>query len=124
MNDVDLPVPNTPEGQPPTWLLGPDEYNYNILDPGPAHKPRGPMAPDPLWYDPKQGVWVEDYPVPTAGMPIRAAMKEEMARYVIGDSDNINIGALSDPQNFELVEFLIHSGLSIQEREKFLNLVK
>ncbi|KAG8684055.1 hypothetical protein FRC11_012686, partial [Ceratobasidium sp. 423] len=124
MDDVDLPPPNTPEGQPPTWLPGPDEYNYNMLDPGPVHEPRGPTAPDLLWYNPKQGIWVKDYLVPTVGMPIRVATKEEMARYVIGDSDNIDIGALSDPQNFELAEFLIHSGLSVQEQEKFLNLAK
>ncbi|KAG8706261.1 hypothetical protein FRC11_008370, partial [Ceratobasidium sp. 423] len=108
-----LPVPpDATPGQQKTWLPGPDKYNYHMLSPEPEPGTGRPTAASALRYDQKQGVWVEDYPVPTVGMPIRWATEEEMAKCVLKELGDI--GALSDLDNFEIAEFTVQSGLSGQ----------
>ncbi|KAG8686247.1 hypothetical protein FRC11_009280 [Ceratobasidium sp. 423] len=110
-----------PQAHPERGTPGPEGSNYCILDPENDGEPSVPGSP-PLSYDPKEQVWIEKYPVPTAGMPIRKATREEITKYLIGEPGNI--GELSDPDNFEIPEFLFQSGLSVQEGERFLNLKK
>ncbi|KDN35600.1 hypothetical protein RSAG8_11462, partial [Rhizoctonia solani AG-8 WAC10335] len=112
---------NVPEEQPGTWLPGPDEYNYRMLSPDPEQSGE-PTSAKTIRFDRKLGVWIEEYPVPTVGMPIRVATREEMAKHVFHEPENI--GALSDPENFEIAELLFQSGLSVEERERFPNLKK
>lgn len=55
-------------------------------------------------------------------MPIRKATEEEIATYLVGEPGDI--GQLADKQNFEIAEFMLQAGLSVKERERFLNLEK
>ncbi|KAG8760893.1 hypothetical protein FRC11_014741 [Ceratobasidium sp. 423] len=110
-----------PQAHPERGTPGPEGSNYRILDPENENEPSVPGSP-PLIYDPKEQVWIEKYPVPTAGMPIRKATREEIAKYLIGEPGDI--GELGDPDNFKIAEFLFQSGLSVQEKERFLNLKK
>ncbi|KAG8689262.1 hypothetical protein FRC11_003505 [Ceratobasidium sp. 423] len=100
------------------WLPGPDGYNYNMLEPGSEDD----LPPPNLRYDNDLQVWVKDYPVRTAGMPIRRATKEEMEKWVWGKPGEI--GELADPDNFEIVEFLLQNSLSVKAHEQFLRLKK
>ncbi|KAG8732289.1 hypothetical protein FRC11_014643 [Ceratobasidium sp. 423] len=102
----------------PNWLPGPEGYNYNMLDPGDEDE----LPPPNLRYDDNLRAWVEDYPNRSAGTPIRRATEEEMAKWVWGKPGDI--GKLADPDNFEVAEFLLQSGLSVKARERFLKLKK
>ncbi|KAF8709631.1 Zn-finger protein, partial [Rhizoctonia solani] len=102
----------------PNWLPGPEEYNYNMLDPRNEYD----LPPSNLQYNNDLRAWVEDYPSRTVGTPIRQATRDEMAKWVWGEPGDI--GQLADPDNFEVAEFLLQSGLSVKEREKFLRLKK
>jgi hypothetical protein len=61
--------------------------------------------------------FIESYPKPTAGSPIRKATPEERLR-----RDHANVGRLSEPALFEVAEILLTSGLSGKKRDKFLKL--
>lgn len=61
--------------------------------------------------------FVERYPKPTVGTPIREATKEERLR-----ANHADVGRLADPDLFEVAEILMTSGLSGKKRDKFLKL--
>ncbi|KEP48229.1 hypothetical protein V565_130300 [Rhizoctonia solani 123E] len=105
---------------PARGIPGPKGSNYRILESEDNAPPVSNMAG--LRYDARQKIWIEDYPVRTAGMPIRKATQEEIAKYLVGEPGDI--GQLSDPDDFEIAEFMLRSGLSVKERERFLNLGK
>lgn len=87
-----------------------DSPMQDFLDDGP---------PDGLIPATQPGEFLELYPDPRAGAPIRPATEEEMRQKEPGD-----IGALADPENFEVADFMFSTGLSAREREKFMNLKK
>ncbi|KAG8688888.1 hypothetical protein FRC11_004573, partial [Ceratobasidium sp. 423] len=118
LQDIEMsdPLPVPPDATPSqqkTWLPGPNEYNYHMLSPEPEPGTGRPTTASALWYDQKQGVWVEDYPVPTVGMPIQWVTEEEMVKCMLKELGDI--GTLSDPDNFEIAKFTVQSGLSVQE---------
>ncbi|EUC66200.1 hypothetical protein RSOL_472470 [Rhizoctonia solani AG-3 Rhs1AP] len=103
---------------PRSWLPGPAGYNYNVLEPGNEDD----VPPPNLYYDEDLRVWVERYPVKTVGTPVRRATREEMAKWVWGEPGDI--GQLADPDNFEIAEYLLETGLSVKERDRFFKLKK
>ncbi|QRW09551.1 plasma membrane ATPase 4 [Ceratobasidium sp. AG-Ba] len=62
-------------------------------------------------------VYVQEYPVPTAGQPVRPATKKEMNQGRYPD-----VGKLSDHQTFEIIQLLMASGMSAGYRNKFFRL--
>ncbi|QRW07915.1 plasma membrane ATPase 4 [Ceratobasidium sp. AG-Ba] len=52
-------------------------------------------------------VYVQEYPVPTAGQPVRPATKKEMNQGRYPD-----VGKLSDRQTFEIIQLLMALGMS------------
>ncbi|KAG9089396.1 hypothetical protein FS749_001363 [Ceratobasidium sp. UAMH 11750] len=69
--------------------------------------------------DAEYRVYVENYPVRTVGEPIRQATEEEMGPTVYPD-----VGALAEPENFEVGHVLMTSNMSGADRERFLRLKK
>ncbi|QRV80973.1 plasma membrane ATPase 4 [Ceratobasidium sp. AG-Ba] len=61
--------------------------------------------------------FVEDYHIPTVGEPIRWQTPEEQAQNEYPD-----VGALSDPDLFEIAQVLLQSGISGNFRHKYLRL--
>ena len=114
--------PPSSQAEPGYWFAGPKDYNYQIFMPEEVSCAPGGSEILTLRYDKKQSVWVEDYPIPTVGMPTRRATREEMAKYVWGEPGDI--GELADPNNFQIAEFLLQSKLSVSDREDFLKLSK
>ncbi|EUC59037.1 hypothetical protein RSOL_293480, partial [Rhizoctonia solani AG-3 Rhs1AP] len=105
---------------PERGIPGPEGSNYRIVEP--EEDIDLPDVSTSLRFNAQQNIWIEDYPVETAGMPIRKATQEEIAKYLVGEPGDI--GKLSDPENFELAEFMLESGLSVSDRERFFNLQK
>jgi hypothetical protein len=97
------------------WIPVPEDYDY-ILEPGKEDD----TPPPALRYNEELQVWVKEYPVKTIGAPIRRATREEMAKWVWGEPGDI--GHLVDPDNFQIAEFALETGLSVKERERFLGL--
>jgi hypothetical protein len=62
-------------------------------------------------------VYVEKYPVPTVGKPIRRATAEELNETAYPD-----VGQLADPECFEIAHALMQSGMSGVSRERFFRL--
>jgi hypothetical protein len=75
-------------------------------------------SPEGLYPASEEGEFIEPYPEPGAGAPIRRATNAEMRSLEPG-----KIGALADPENFELTDFLFTS-LSAGRRDRFLKLKK
>ncbi|KAG9090560.1 hypothetical protein FS749_000461 [Ceratobasidium sp. UAMH 11750] len=69
--------------------------------------------------DAEYRVYVENYPVRTVGEPIRQATEGEM-----GPTEYPDVGALADPENFEVGHVLLTSNMSGADRERFLRLKK
>lgn len=67
----------------------------------------------------EEGEYIEAYPRPGAGAPIRAATEEEMRAGEPG-----NIGTLADPDNFEVADCMLTSKMSAGDRTRFLGLKK
>lgn len=62
-------------------------------------------------------VYIEHYPVKSAGEPIRRATPEEM-----NQGNYPDVGALAKPDFFEVVQVLMESGISGNFRNKYLRL--
>ncbi|QRW04669.1 C2H2 zinc finger [Ceratobasidium sp. AG-Ba] len=63
--------------------------------------------------------FIEDYHVPTVGEPIRRQTPEELAQNQYPD-----VGALADPDFFEIAQLLLRSGVSGNFKGKYLRLKK
>ncbi|KAG8789158.1 hypothetical protein FRC12_013823 [Ceratobasidium sp. 428] len=59
-------------------------------------------------------VWIEDYPVPTMGKAIREGGAPK-GKYP-------DVGALSNPESFEIAKLLLELGMSVQNRNCYLRL--
>jgi hypothetical protein len=62
-------------------------------------------------------IWIERYPCPTAGEPIRIEPEANCARTRYPD-----VGELSDPESFEIGRLLMESGVSGRSRNCYLRL--
>ncbi|KAG8715551.1 hypothetical protein FRC08_010465 [Ceratobasidium sp. 394] len=63
--------------------------------------------------------FVEHYPVPTVGTPIRQVTAEELRKR---QQDHTDVGPFTDEELFELVEVVLTSGMSGRKRDRFLKL--
>ncbi|KAG9122446.1 hypothetical protein FRC07_001163, partial [Ceratobasidium sp. 392] len=63
--------------------------------------------------------FVEPYPFPTVGTPIQRATAEELNEQ---RRSQVEVGPFADKELFELVEILMTSGMSGNQRDKFLKL--
>ncbi|QRV74378.1 C2H2 zinc finger [Ceratobasidium sp. AG-Ba] len=65
--------------------------------------------------------YIQDYPVPTVGEPIRQQTAEELAAQVDYPQD---IGELSDPHAFEIAKVLLRSNITARYRKQFFRMTR
>ncbi|QRV72348.1 plasma membrane ATPase 4 [Ceratobasidium sp. AG-Ba] len=96
---------------------------YEDAEADPSHYTPVPAPPHPPLREvtDQYGHWyfIEDYHVPTVGEPIRWQTPEERAQNQYPD-----VGALSDPDFFDIAQLLLRSGVSGNFRNKYLRLKK
>ncbi|QRV82415.1 C2H2 zinc finger [Ceratobasidium sp. AG-Ba] len=103
-----------------------DNHNLDI--------PQNDHAPNPLLINPEdvaEGAvrevtdenghtcYIQDYPVPTVGEPIRQQTAEELQAQVDYPQD---IGELSDPHAFEIAKVLLRSNITARYRKQFFRM--
>ncbi|KAG8784203.1 hypothetical protein FRC12_018893 [Ceratobasidium sp. 428] len=139
--EVDSPIEHVMDSPPPAKqvrldetaqpVAGPSRHPDAIADPTPTPDPASGTAPDP-YPDPdptapvdggkprgytKDGVYIEPFPVRTAGAPISTKRKNDntdLRDYLA------SCGALGDPELFETAEVMMTTGLSGKARTRHL----
>ncbi|KAG8729718.1 hypothetical protein FRC11_008158 [Ceratobasidium sp. 423] len=115
-------APGKSIGQTEWGIPSPDGDNYHILNFADDHDDPTATNPTQVRYDLETKVWIESYPSTMVGMPIQKATQEEITQYLVGEPGDIR--ELPNTNNFEIAEFLLQSGLSMKQRQHFLNLGK
>ncbi|KAG8689436.1 hypothetical protein FRC11_002597 [Ceratobasidium sp. 423] len=125
----DQPEPPKPDRRPATPLTRADDMESVHYEGEERDSPTAPPAGEPENFPEPDvlltkmtdteghDIFMEPFPCPHAGQPIRQVNKPRRARRKYPD-----VGALSDAEAFEIAQLLMEPGISVRFRNRFLRL--